>query len=291
MNSIKIKAYAKINIGLDVLKKREDGYHEVSMIMQSVNLYDTLTISRYKKGALKLVTDLPWLPADSRNIVYKAADLFRTALGIQDGIRIVLKKMIPVAAGMAGGSSDAAAALSGLNRLFRTGLSLQELQTMGVKLGADVPYCLMLGTALSEGIGELLTPLKPMPDCHILLVKPDISVSTKYVYEHLNLSADFPHPDIPGMLQAIEAGSLKKLASLMDNLLQTVTVKEYPIIEEIKRRMKEQGALTSLMSGSGPTVFGIYDSLTAAKAAYQCFLMSDYGKTVYLTKPYRPQFE
>ncbi len=288
MNSIDTKAYAKINLGLDVLRKREDGYHEVSMIMQSVDLYDTLTLRKYSDGEIKLRTNLPWLPHDRRNLVYKAAELFRETLHIRDGIHINLNKQIPVAAGMAGGSSDAAATLMGLNQLFETGLGEHELKKLGVKLGADVPYCIQLGTSLSEGIGEILTTLKPMPGCHILLVKPDISVSTKYVYEHLKLSGEVTHPDIPGMLAAIEQGNLYQLTSLMDNILQTVTIKEYPIIEEIKERMLEHGALTSLMSGSGPTVFGIYDSLPAAKAAYQYFLNSGHGKTVHLTKPYWP---
>ncbi len=288
MNSINMKAYAKINLGLDVLRKREDGYHEVSMIMQSVHLYDTLTIKKYSEGVIRLRTNLPWLPTDRRNIVYKAVELFRDALHIREGVHITLSKRIPVAAGMAGGSSDAAATLIGLNRLFETGLKEEELKELGVKLGADVPYCIQLGTALSEGIGELLTPIKPMPGCHILLVKPDISVSTKYVYEHLNLSGAVTHPNIPGMLAAIEQGNLRRLTSLMDNILQTVTIPEYPIIEEIKQGMLERGALTALMSGSGPTVFGIYDSLPAAKAAYHYFLKSGHGKTVHLTKPYWP---
>lgn len=288
MNSITTKAYAKINLGLDVLRKREDGYHEVRMIMQSVDLYDTLTISKHVDGEIKLRTNLPWLPVDRRNIVYKAAELFRETLHIKDGIHITLNKRIPVAAGMAGGSSDAAATLKGLNQLFRSGLSDAELKKLGVTLGADVPYCIQLGTVLSEGIGEILSPLRPMPDCHLLLVKPDISVSTKYVYEHLKLSGGVTHPDIPGMLAAIEQGNLYQLSSRMDNILQTVTIKEHPIIDEIKELMRAHGALTSLMSGSGPTVFAVYNSLPAAKAAYQYFLQSGHGKMVHLTKPYRP---
>ncbi len=288
MNSIQVKAYGKINLGLDVIRKREDGYHEVSMIMQSVDLHDSLTIKKHEDGKIKLRTNLPWLPGNRRNIVYKAAELFRETLHIKEGIHITLNKQIPVAAGMAGGSSDAAVTLKGLNRLFDTGLSEEELKKLGVKLGADVPYCIQLGTALSEGIGEILTPLKPMPDCYILLVKPDISVSTRYVYEHLDLSGGITHPDIPGMLTAIEQGDLKRLTSLMDNILQNVTIKNYPIIEDIKEQMMERGALVSLMSGSGPTVFGIYDSLPDAQAAYQYFLKANYGQTVHLSRPYRP---
>ncbi len=288
MNSIKMKAYAKINLGLDVIRKREDGYHEVSMIMQSVDLYDTLTIRKSKDAAISIRTNLSYLPNDRRNLVYRTAELFRETLRLREGFWITLEKNIPVAAGMAGGSSDAAATLMGLNLLFQAGLSVEELQKLGVKLGADVPYCILLGTALSEGIGELLTPLKPMPDCHILLVKPDISVSTKYVYENLKLNAAVTHPDIPGMLRAIDEGSLPELTSRMDNVLQSVTIPEHPIIEEIKVRMKERGAMVSLMSGSGPTVFGIFDELSKAQAAYRYFLRTDYGKTVHLVKPYQP---
>ena len=289
MNYITMKAYAKINLGLDVLRKREDGYHDVSMIMQSINLYDTLSIKRYKNGAIKVRTNLPYLPNDRRNLVYKAAALFSKTMKINAGIRIVLEKNIPVAAGLAGGSSDAAAVLLGLNKMFNTGLSTSELMQLGVQLGADVPYCILLGTALSEGIGELLTPLKPIPDCAILLVKPDISVSTKYVYEGLKLNSSIIHPDIKGMLNAIEEGNLLLLTSLMDNILQTVTARDYPIIEEIKEKMKEKGALTSLMSGSGPTVFGIFNNKEAAKAAYRYFTDSNNEWMVKLTTPYQPR--
>ncbi len=288
MNTINIRAYGKINLGLDVIRKREDGYHEVSMIMQSVDLYDTLTISRTKDPSIRVRTNLSYLPNDRRNLVYKAAELFRNTLRLKDGIRITLEKRIPVAAGMAGGSSDAAATLKGLNQLFQAGYSEEALKQLGVKLGADVPYCIQLGTALSEGIGELLTPLKPIPDCHILLVKPDISVSTRYVYENLKLTENILHPDISSMLSAIDEGNLEALTSCMDNILQTVTVPEHPIIDEIKTRMKERGALVSLMSGSGPTVFGIYDSLSVAQTAYRYFLEASYGKTVHLVKPYWP---
>ncbi|HKL80189.1 MAG TPA: 4-(cytidine 5'-diphospho)-2-C-methyl-D-erythritol kinase [Mobilitalea sp.] len=289
MNYISMKAYAKINLGLDVLRKREDGYHDVSMIMQSINLYDTLSIKKYNDGVIKVRTNLPYLPNDRRNLVYKATTLFNKTMKINAGIRIILKKNIPVAAGLAGGSSDAAAVLLGLNKLFNTGLSTSELMQLGVQLGADVPYCILLGTALSEGIGELLTPLKPIPECTILLVKPDISVSTKYVYEGLKLDSSIIHPDIKGMLDAIEEGSLLRLTSLMDNILQTVTVRDYPVIEEIKEKMMEKGALTSLMSGSGPTVFGIFNNQEMAETAYRYFAESTYGGMVKLTKPYQPK--
>jgi 4-diphosphocytidyl-2-C-methyl-D-erythritol kinase len=292
MDSITVKAYAKINIGLDVLRKREDGYHDVSMIMQSLDLHDTITISRSDAGGIAITTNLSYLPINQDNLVYKAALLFMNTLGIQDGLQINLEKKIPVAAGLAGGSSDAAATLMGLNRLYQAGLSKEALMRLGVKLGADVPYCIQLGTALSEGIGEVLTPLPPMPSCSILLVKPDISVSTKYVYENLRLNEKSTHPDISAMMAALEKNDIHTLAKTMDNILQTVTIREYPIISDIKDKMKELGALTSLMSGSGPTVFGIYQNRALAKKALNYFrIHQHFGKQVFLTNPYWPQKE
>lgn len=286
MDNIVVRAYAKINLGLDVLRKREDGYHDVRMIMQTVNLFDTITIKKTKGTGIEIMTNLSYLPVDQRNLVYQSVVLFREVLQLKDGLQIILQKRIPVAAGLAGGSADAAATLTGLNDMYRAGLSDSKLRELGIKLGADVPYCIMKGTVLSEGIGELLTPLKPMPACDILLVKPDISVSTKYVYEHLDLCPSILHPDIHRMLMAIEEGSLLNLATCMDNILQIVTANEYPVIEEIKNKMKELGAMTSLMSGSGPTVFGIFDHPDLANKAYSYFKNSRYGRQTFLTKPY-----
>ena len=289
MNSIVVKAYAKINIGLDVLKKREDGYHEVSMIMQSLDLHDLITITKTATEGISIKTNLAYIPNDRGNLVYKAASLFFNKLGLKEGLHIQLEKRIPVAAGLAGGSSDAAATLKGLNELYQSGLSTKELMELGVKIGADVPYCIMLGTALSEGIGEKLTPLPPMPKCTILLVKPDISVSTKYVYENLNLKDSISHPNIPAMLQALKDNDLISLTNYMDNILQTVTVKNHPIITDIKKKMLELGAITSLMSGSGPTVFGIFKDQEAARNAFSHFKKHrNFGKQVLLTKPYWP---
>lgn len=286
MNSITVKAYAKINLGLDVLRKRPDGYHDVSMIMQTLNLHDTINIKKTKFCSITIRSNLYYLPTDKRNLVYKAVELFCENHPIRSGLNIFINKRIPVAAGMAGGSADAAATLKGLNRLFQTGLSLEELMKLGVRLGADVPYCLLMGTALSEGIGEVLSPLVPMPDCYILLVKPDISVSTKYVYENLRLDEDIKHPDIPALLEALKENNIYKLAPLMENILESVTIKEYPIINKIKAKMMDKEALTALMSGSGPTVFGIFDNQPKAEKAYRFFNSSGYGKQVILTRPY-----
>lgn len=288
MNFITVKAYAKINLGLDVIRKRPDGYHDVSMIMQTVNLHDTINIRKTKFNSITIQSNLYYLPTDQRNIVYKAVELFSKHHPIRCGLDISLNKRIPVAAGLAGGSADAAATLKGLNHLFQTGLSLEQLMELGVKLGADVPYCLLMGTALSEGIGEILRPLDPIPNCSILLVKPDISVSTKHIYENLGLNEETKHPDIPAMLEALKENSIYKLTPLMENILESVTIKEHPVIDKIKVSMKDQKALTSLMSGSGPTVFGIFDNYHKAEKAYRYFKSSRNDWQVILTKPYFP---
>lgn len=291
MNSIRKNAYAKINLGLDVLRKRPDGYHEVSMIMQTIDLFDTLTIEKTRFNRINVKTNLSYLPCDHRNLVYRAAVLFHEMLAPNNGLRITLKKRIPVAAGLAGGSTDAAATLIALNELYHAGLTKTQLMELGVKLGADVPYCIRMGTALAEGIGEVLTPLEPMPECHILLVKPDISVSTKQVYENLKLDTDIAHPDITAMKRAIADRNLIQLCSKMDNILQTVTICQYPVIQAIKEKMLTLGALTSLMSGSGPTVFGIFDDYSQAEKAYKNFKSTEEKYQVFLTRPYWPESE
>ncbi|MBQ5660565.1 MAG: 4-(cytidine 5'-diphospho)-2-C-methyl-D-erythritol kinase, partial [Lachnospiraceae bacterium] len=222
---------------------------------------------------------------NENNLVYKAAKILMDEFSIEEGVFIDLNKYIPVAAGMAGGSSDAASVLYGMNRMFRLGLSQQQLMERGVKIGADVPYCIMRGTALAEGIGEKLTQLPPMPDCKVLVAKPAISVSTKYVYEnlHANDLTEDQHPDVDAVIEGIKAGDLKKVADSMGNVLELVTAKEYPVIEEIKKFMKENGALNAMMSGSGPTVFGLYDDAEAAKAAYYRLRGMNLAKQVYLT--------
>lgn len=289
MKSISVKAYAKINIGLDVLRRRSDGYHDVCMIMQSLCLHDNLTIKITENEGISLKSNLAYLPNDRRNLVYKAAALFMEANSIKCGLEINLDKKIPVAAGLAGGSSDAAASLKGLNQLFQTGMSDADLMRLGVKIGADVPYCILLGTALSEGIGERLTPLHPLPDCHILLVKPDISVSTRQVYESLRLDAFTIHPDIEGMKKALVCADLDALTAKMANLLESVTIRMHPVIDEIKKDMIQAGAMNSLMSGSGPTVFGIFRNKSQAEEAYTYFTDNyKHAVQVFLTRPYHP---
>ena len=288
MDRIELKALAKINLGLDVLRRREDGYHEVRMIMQTIGLCDELEIRKTKQPGIQVETNLYYLPTNENNLVYKAAQLLKDEFGLRDGIGIRLRKRIPVAAGMAGGSSDAAAVLWGMNQMYKLGLSRQELMDRGVKLGADVPYCVLRGTALAEGIGEKLSVLPSMPKCYILIAKPGISVSTKFVYENLHANDLRPeqHPDVDAMIRAMEKKDLGLLASRMGNVLETVTVPAYPVIDEIKRFMVEHGALGAMMSGSGPTVFGIYDTRGKARQAYRELRSRKLAKQVYLTTPY-----
>lgn len=286
-----LKAYGKINLGLDVLRKREDGYHEVRMIMQTVGIYDKIDIYLKETPGIEVETNLYYLPNNENNLVYKAAELLMNEFHVKHGIRIHLKKFIPVSAGMAGGSADAAAVLFGVNKMFGLGLSTEQLKTRGVKIGADVPFCIMRGTALSEGIGEILTPLPAVPQCQILIAKPGISVSTKFVYEHLRVQELEPeqHPDIDGIIAAIEKKDLYGIADKLGNVLESVTVPEYPVIAQIKDKMRELGAVNSLMSGSGPTVFGIFTSPKAAADAYEELRYGEartLAKQVYLTNFY-----
>lgn len=283
MNQIELKALAKINLGLDVLGRRENGYHDVRMIMQSVCLYDEVKIEKTKEEGISVSTNLSFLPTGEDNIAYKAAKLLRDEFRIDEGVKITLNKHIPVAAGLAGGSSNAAAVLFGMNRLFRLGLGRQELMDRGVRLGADVPYCIMRGTVLAEGIGEELRPLPKMPKCTVLIAKPPVSVSTKGVYEALDAEEITEHPDIDGIIVGLEKGNLKEIAGAMGNVLEKVTVPMHPIIEDIKDEMKKAGALNAMMSGSGPTVFGLFESRGQAKEAQRQIREKSLARQVYVT--------
>ena len=283
---MRLQAFAKINLGLDVLGKREDGYHEVRMIMQTIRMYDQLDMRKSVEPGIHLTTNKKYIPVDENNLVWRAAKLMRDTCGIMEGVSIHLHKVIPVAAGMAGGSSDAAATLVGMNRLFHCGLSKEKLMELGVQIGADVPYCVLRGTALAEGIGEKLTVLPPMPDCWILIGKPGISVSTKYVYTTLDLNTDTVHPDIDGMKKALEDGNLYGITERMGNVLQDVTIPAYPEVERIKEQMKALGAVNAMMSGSGPTVFGIFDNEEKAQKACQKLRESGSCQQVFLTVPF-----
>lgn len=285
---IQLKALAKINLGLDVLRRREDGYHEVKMIMQTISLHDDLEIRRIKTPEIQVKTNLYYLPTNENNLVYKAAKLLMDEFDIKEGVSIQLKKRIPVAAGMAGGSTDGAAVLWGMNQMYGLGLSRQELMERGVKLGADVPYCVQRGTALAEGIGERLSVLPSMPKCTILIAKPGISVSTKFVYENLHANDLKPeqHPDVDRMIEAMKEKNLDLLCERMGNVLETVTIPAYPVIQEIKEHMMACGAAGAMMSGSGPTVFGIFHSPVQAKAAMKDLKVNGLAKQLYLTTPY-----
>ena len=283
MDEISLKALAKINLGLDVVRRREDGYHEVRMVMQTINLYDRLDIVKKKEPGISIKTNISFLPVNENNLIYKAGKLLMDEFGITEGVSVKLNKRIPIAAGMAGGSTDAAAMMYGIKQLFALVLSRKALMERGVKIGADVPYCIMRGTALAEGIGEELTQLSPMVRCPILIAKPSISVSTKFVYQNLKLDENTVHPDIDKLVEDITKKDLGKIASDMGNVLETVTIPNYPVIAEIKERLLQSGAVNSMMSGSGPTVFGIFDDEETARKAYADMKSAGLAKQVYLT--------
>ena len=282
MNEIELKSLAKINLGLDVLGKRENGYHDVRMVMQTIYLHDEVKLQRIEKG-IEIQSNLRFLPTGEGNIAYKAAKLLIDEFAIESGVKISLNKHIPVAAGLAGGSSNAAAVLFGMNRMFHLGLSQQELMDRGVKLGADVPYCIMRGTVLAEGIGEELSVLPAMPKCTVLIAKPPISVSTKVVYETLDAKEIVEHPDIDGIIKGLQQSDLKTIAYSMGNVLEDVTIPMHPVIEQIKNEMKDCGALNAMMSGSGPTVFGLFESRSSAKEAAYKIREKSLANQVYVT--------
>ena len=270
---------SKVNLGLDVLRRRDDGYHEVRMIMQTLKLCDELYFEETQKNEIRIVCNSENLECDENNLIYKAARLIMDEAGIDRGLDIRLKKNIPIAAGMAGGSSDAAAALVALNKMFGIDFDIAKLKEIGVKIGADVPYCIEGGTQLSEGIGEKLTRLKDAPQCFVVVAKPHIGVSTKYVYENLHVETIKTHPNIDAMLKGIDAGDLIEISSHMENILENVTEKKYPVIAMLKSKLKSMGALNSLMSGSGPTVFALFDDKDKADKA--CEAVLDTGEVAF----------
>ena len=287
MNKLTMEAPAKINLGLDVLRRRPDGYHDLRMVMQTISLKDELVLTQTEEPGIFLTVESERegeLPADNKNLAYRAAALLLREFPQPGGVRIQLKKRIPIAAGLAGGSTDAAATLLGMNRLFDLGLSLPELQKRGVTLGADIPYCLMKGTALAEGIGERLTRLPKAPACHVLLAKPDVSVSTAWVYQNLHLTEDTVHPDIDEMTRCLAEGNLTKLCACLGNVLETVTIPAYPVIARIKAQMREAGARGALMSGSGPTVFGLFDSREKAEDCRRAILENNLANELFVTE-------
>ena len=286
MDEIKLKALAKINLGLDVVRRREDGYHEVRMVMQTIHLYDQLLIQKSETPGIQIHSNLSFLPVNENNLVYKAGKLLMDEFDIHTGVSVELNKRIPVAAGMAGGSTDAAAMLYGMNQLLGLKLKRKDLMERGVQIGADVPYCIMRGTALAEGIGEKLSSLPPMVKCPVLIAKPAVSVSTKFVYQNLKLNEQTPHPDIDALITDIRNSDLDNICADMGNVLETVTIPNYPVIAQIKEQMLKSGAKASMMSGSGPTVFGLFGDEETARRARAEMKASGLAKQVYLTSIY-----
>ncbi len=286
MDSIILKARGKINLTLDVVGKRENGYHDLRMIMQTINLYDTLFIRKTKTLGIRLQTNYSWLPTNEKNIVYRACQVFFEEAQLEARVAVEITKRIPVAAGLAGGSTDAAATLIGLNRLFDTKHSKKKLMEMGLKLGADVPFCILRGTVLAEGIGEVLTPISEMPYTYVVLAKPPISVSTASVYKNLDISKIHSHPDTEGMIKAIREKDLKRIADNMVNVLEGVTIPMHPIIRTYKEELVRCGAAGAMMSGSGSTVFGLFDSKEKAYAAATHFKGQLNVRDVFTTTTY-----
>lgn len=281
---MEIKAYAKINLGLDVLRRREDGYHEVKMIMQTIGLHDVLNITKSSEPGIRVITDSAELAQEDEknNLIYKTANLLFEEFDITEGVEIRLTKNIPIAAGLAGGSTDAAATFKGINEIFKLGLSQEELMKRAVKIGADVPYCILGGTAVSEGIGEILTSIADCPKMHVLIAKPPVGVSTKYVYQNLKIE-ELMHPDIDAIIDGICSGDIEKITGNLGNVLESVTIPLHPVIDDIKKAMIDNGAIASLMSGSGPTVFGLYDNEDFLQKSAEVIKEAGIAKDVVIT--------
>lgn len=282
------KAYAKINLGLDVLGKRDDGYHLVKMIMQNVDIYDTLTFRRTTEGKITLKANDDTIPVDDSNLICKVAKQLQEKYGVTYGAEIELVKRIPVAAGMAGGSTDGAAAYRALNDLWELGLSDKELCELAVKLGADIPYCIVGGTALSEGIGEVLTPIDGKAKYHLVVAKPDIMVSTGWVYTELDSTEITRHPDIDAVKAAISEGDVKRMCDEIHNVLEPVTTAKYRVIKDIEKILEDNGAVKAFMTGSGPTVFAVFDNENTAKKGFEAVKKSGLAPQLFLTKPIDP---
>ncbi len=288
MDTIRLKAKAKINLTLDVIGKMDNGYHDLRMVMQTINLHDTIQVTKTKTPKIQINTNIKWLPTDERNVAHKATALFCEKMNIDDGVYIDILKRIPVSAGLAGGSSDAAAVLVGLNKLFGTNLSKKQLMELGVQIGADVPFCILRGTVLAEGIGDILTTLNPLPYSYVLLVKPNINVSTAQIYQTLSIPNIKKHPKTDDVVNAINNGNTSFVFKNMYNVLQEVTETLHPQIKNIQNDMMELGAISSMMSGSGPTVFGVFETRQQCLEAAIHFKMTTNFREVYATTTYSP---
>lgn len=285
MATVTLQAYAKVNLGLDILGVRDNGYHDVKMVMQTIDLFDTLRFSTLPEDVIRISSNDKEMPCNADNLVYQAIDLLKKEFAVKKGVEVHIDKHIPMAAGMAGGSSDCAAALKACNLLFELHLSEEALMGYGKKLGADVPYCIMGGTALAEGIGEKLTRLPAMPDCYIVVAKPPVSMSTKEAYRAYDHQEYVTHPDIEGMVKAMQNENLDGVTSRMANVLEKVTEKLHPEIVTLKDMMRTAGAKNAMMTGSGPTVFGIFDANVLAEDAKNEIVKSGVAKEVYVVRP------
>lgn len=281
---LNLKAYAKLNLTLDILRKRHDGFHDLAMVMQSISLADDVSIELAEERGIHCESNLGFLPSDERNLAVKAALIFARETGIElPGLRIRLEKRIPACAGMAGGSSDAAAVLRGLRELLAPALPMEELERIAAFVGSDVPYCVRGTTALAEGRGEVLTDLAPLPHCRFVICKPDFPISTPELFGCVNVKKIAYHPDTKGMMSALEEGDLSGVARRMFNVFESVLPRKYEEVFAIKHRLLELGAMNAAMSGSGPTVYGIFDEASAAEKAYET-LKADYEQC-YLAEP------
>ncbi|MFC3040987.1 4-(cytidine 5'-diphospho)-2-C-methyl-D-erythritol kinase [Virgibacillus xinjiangensis] len=261
------KAPAKINLSLDVLDKRDDGYHNVEMIMTTVDLADRVELRPMEMDRVKVALESRYVPSDERNLAYRAAALFKKEYGIKKGVHIQVEKCIPVAAGLGGGSTDAAAVLRGLNRMWKLGIPIGELSDLGAELGSDVPFCVHGHTALAKGKGEIIERLNPPPSCWVVLAKPNIGVSTKTIFQRVK-PGKLPHPETALLLSALEDGNFNDMCSHLGNSLEDITFSVYPEVERIKEKMKQAGAEGVLMSGSGPTVYGLVQQESKAQRIY-----------------------
>ena len=282
---VTVEANAKINLTLDILGKRPDGFHEVAMVMQTIGLHDTLVMEKTERD-IELSINVPWLKADEKNLAWRAAELIRQEYGLEGGVRIELTKRIPVAAGLAGGSADAAAVLKGMNDLYGLQLDEEKLCELGARLGSDIPFCIMGGTMLATGRGEVLTRLSDMPETWVVLAKPRISVSTAWAYQNYDEQGAERHPDNEAIRQAITRGNRKAVAGLLCNVLESVTIKKYDVIAEYKQMMLDKGAMASMMSGSGPTVFGLAKSREQAESIADV-LRQETNADVFVTRTFQ----
>jgi len=289
MDSVSVYANAKINLALDVVGKRTDGYHDLRTIMQTVTLRDRLVIRKLYTNQIKLNSNIRWLPQDSRNLAFRAAKILLDNYKSDFGVLIEIDKQIPISAGLGGGSANAAATLFGIKRLFDLPVTMDELMKIGLSLGADVPFCLLKGTALGEGVGEVLTPLSPCPDVHIVIAKPPISISTAEVFRQYDNESITVRPNIDKMMKDIEDGDIKAVGTGLANVLESVTAKEFVVIERLKRIMRLNDSIGAMMSGSGPSVFGLFETKISAQKAITQIRQELSIREVFLTNIFTPK--